>query len=398
MEGNHFVDANGATVQLRGVNISGLEFVAIQGWSPSNPWGGQTGDPTPNFSAIKTWDVNAVRLPLNEASWLGLSCADLGGVSVTVNSSGATVHDQPGQIIDADPGHNYQATVEQTVQQANAAGMYVILDLHLAAPDKDGTPACPEYQNAMADEDHSIAFWTSLANTFKNNPAVIFELYNEAFISQSAVSAADTEPAEYVELNGWDQPDSNGDQLEFDDDAGLVNMTWSTAGFQEMLNAVRTTGATNVVLVGADHYTTDMTLWLKYLATDPIHQLGAAWHPYPAGYAGYPNLVNCAGEPQCAPQEMQAAQNILAAGYPIVATEFGDTITSSPSSTAPWASVLLPFADQNGFSYIAWTWDNWGNAPSNLLIRDKQGDPTYGYGTYIKQHYLCVASGQSNCP
>ena len=39
--------ATGKTIQLRGVNVSGLEFVAVQGWDPGNPWGGQVGPTTP---------------------------------------------------------------------------------------------------------------------------------------------------------------------------------------------------------------------------------------------------------------------------------------------------------------------------------------------------------------
>src|SRR5665213_3138864 len=40
VSGKHLVDAKGNTVQLRGVNIGSLAVVAIQGWYPSDPWGG----------------------------------------------------------------------------------------------------------------------------------------------------------------------------------------------------------------------------------------------------------------------------------------------------------------------------------------------------------------------
>jgi len=378
-------------VKLRGVNISGLEFVAIQGWDPTNPWGGQTGDATPNFSTIQTWAVNAVRLPLNEASWLGLSCDDISGDSVTVDANGNQTKDKPGQIIKADPGSNYQTTVQTTVSQANAAGMYVILNLQWAAPNYNGTPACPEIQNAMADQDHSTAFWTSVATAFKDNPAVIFELFNEPFIGESNVTNSNDNPYQ-DELNGTtgeDQLSTASAQLTFQ---------WTTAGYQAMLDAVRATGATNVVLVGTDSYDQTMTEWLAYVPADPLKQLAAAWHPYPAAPWGPANQVICPGEPSCSAQEMTAVQNILAAGYPVIASEFGDAITSSPSSTAPWASVLLPWADTNGVSYLGWTWDTWGNSGANVLIIDAAGTPTYGYGTYVKQHYLCVAAGTANCP
>src|ERR1039458_645810 len=71
-DGKLISTADGSSVQLRGVNISALEFVAIGGpaWANRNPWGAQTGDPTPNWKAIRAWKANVVRLPLNEASWL----------------------------------------------------------------------------------------------------------------------------------------------------------------------------------------------------------------------------------------------------------------------------------------------------------------------------------------
>ena len=140
--GNLLVDSNGDPVQLRGVNVGGPDGVAIQGWSPSNPWGGVTGTPTPDWNTIKTWGVNAVRLTLNEASWLGLTCVDKGGAGKTV-SNGVQAQNRPGMTVKADPGGNYQATVKTSVAEATAAGLFVIIDLHLTAPGD----ACPTAQN-----------------------------------------------------------------------------------------------------------------------------------------------------------------------------------------------------------------------------------------------------------
>jgi len=379
VSGNHLIDANGNTVQLRGVNVSGLESVAIQGWDPGNPWGGQTGDSTPNWATIKTWGVNAVRLPLNEASWLGLSCIDIGGAGGT-----------PGAIIKADPGANYRATVAQSVAGATAAGLYVILDLHWAAPNDGATPACPTTQNPMADADHSAAFWQSIADQFKTNPAVIFELFNEPFLNSAAL----------VGNAPWPDLLDGGavTQLYFDGGSGVMNLTWSTAGMQSLLDAVRATGATNVVLTSTLAYSSQMDGWLKYKPTDPAGQLGAVWHAYPSSQ--YPSQVSCVADdivkvwlPQCSALEMAAVKEILAAGYPVVATEFGDAIGGS----APWASALLPFADANGISYLAWTWDVWPGASANVLITDAAGSPTPGFGAYVKRHYLCRTSSDS-CP
>jgi hypothetical protein len=128
--------------------------------------------------------------------------------------------------------------------------------------------------------------------------------------------------------------------------------------------------------------------------------LGAVWHPYAA--AKYPTQVACVkdgiievGLPQCSSLEMDAVKSILAAGYPVLITEFGDAIGGS---TAPWASVLLPFADANGVGYLAWTWNTWSGHKENVLITDAQGDPTAGYGQYVREHYQCRAAGKPSCP
>ena len=64
------------------------------------------------------------------------------------------------------------------VNQANTAGLYAILDLHWSAPGNH----CPMLQTQMADTDHSLTFWQSIANQFKRNPTVVFKLYNEPFM------------------------------------------------------------------------------------------------------------------------------------------------------------------------------------------------------------------------
>jgi hypothetical protein len=326
-----------------------------------------------------------VRIPLNEASWLGENCVDVGGYgSHLVN--GVRTQNTPGEVVSADPGNNYQATVATAVSQAAAAGFYVILDLHLAAPSN----VCPNMQNAMADADNSIKFWTSLATTYKGNPGVIFELFNEPFLDQVTVTGTTAWPAL---INGGTLT-SYRVQTPTNPWYTTVSYTWQSAGMQAMLNAVRATGAKNVVLTSTLGYAGDLTGWLQYHPTDTLSpsQVGAVWHEYPA--PGHPNEPNCGGLPTCETQLFAAAQAIRTAGYPVVVTEFGDP---SGGSSAPWSAVLLPFADTNGLSYMAWTWNPWVGT-TFYLISDAAGDPTVGYGQYVKAHYLCRAAGTAVCP
>ncbi|HLZ98439.1 MAG TPA: cellulase family glycosylhydrolase [Steroidobacteraceae bacterium] len=385
VSGNKLVDAQGAEVQLRGVNLSGLEGVPILGWSPSNPWGSQTGTATPDWETIKSWGVNVVRLPLNEASWLGLSCVDEGGMGVTI-VNGVKVQNKPGTTIKADPGGNYQSTVASSVAGATAAGLYVILDLHLTAPGN----VCPNAQNPMADADHSVAFWTSVATQFKGSPNVIFELFNEPFLDMTSALVDKTPWSDL--LNGGATLSSYVAQTPNAPYQITPSYSWRSAGMQQMLNAVRATGSTNVVLTSALSYASAIYNWLEYKPTDPAGQLGAVWHAY--SVPQYPTQVDCVNMPGCSATIMDSAIAIKAAGYPVVITEFGDTIGGV---TAPWASVLLPFADSHGISYLGWAWDTWSGMSANVLITDAAGTPTQGYGTYVRAHYLCRAAGNAIC-
>jgi hypothetical protein len=347
VQGVHLVDQAAKVLQLRGASASGLESVAVQGWDPSNPWGGWE----PVWSAMQAWDINVVRLPLNEASWLDYSCVDGNGTSV-----------------DPDPGNNYRATVEQTVAAANTAGLYVILDLHWTAPGN----YCPLGQNQMADADHSIDFWTSVATTFKGNPAVLFELFNEPGLNTTSGA------------NAWNYWLNGGPQSSIEAPLAAP-YSWTSAGEQQMLDAVRATGASNVVLIGGLGYSNDLSEWPAHAPKDPLQQLAAAWHVY-----DFDAFNSTAAGSMTA--DMLAT---VAALVPLVITEVGDA--DGPGTTGSFVAAIMPFADAAGYSYLGWTWNFWGQSANNLIL-DSAGDPTIGYGAYVKQHYICRATSTGICP
>ena len=284
VSGNRFVNGSGATVQLRGVNMSGLELSSILG--SGDPWGysgfGTSSGTIPDDTFIRAQKVNVVRLPLNEESWLGYA-----------NSSGSN----------PDPSGNYVAVVKKSVAQYTADGLYVIVDLHWSA--QGSAPA--NAQQMMADSDHSIAFWTSVANAFKDNPAVIFELYNEPHdISNATVSGGG---------GAW-------------------------AGYQQMLNAVRATGATNVVLMGGTAWSNDETWWTSNPPHDTLSpgQIAMAHHDY-CGASQYNVTSNLDA----------TIQMLNGPGVPAVFTETGDNNNGSSC-----LSAILPAGDRYGWGMIGW--------------------------------------------
>ncbi len=321
VSGNHLVDGNGATIQLRGYNVSGLEFAAIQG--QSDPWGQQF-DLKTLWTSVKNKHANAVRLPLNEASWLGYTCTGAPNGAMTPNRN-------------PDPGGNYKATVTASVNGAIAAGLYVILDLHISAPGI----YCPQQQTFLPDKDHAVDFWKSVATAFKGNRAVVFELFNEP-------------------ISGPANADAVGDWTTLRDGAGTmpgfsllgaggsdVKTSWQTTGMQSLVDAIRGTGAANVILSAGLMWARSFTNWVTYHPVDPTNQLGAVWHVYP--FNGNDSTYN-------EPAILTQAQNILDAGIPIVMTEMADG-----APTGKMVQRLTDWADARAVSYFAWAWNTWAD-------------------------------------
>jgi endoglucanase len=76
----HLVDADGHMVLLRGANRAGTEYACLYG----NVFDGPSDQAS--ITAMKSWHINAVRVPMNEDCWLGLN-------GVPAASSGASYRD-----------------------------------------------------------------------------------------------------------------------------------------------------------------------------------------------------------------------------------------------------------------------------------------------------------------
>src|SRR4051795_6732739 len=64
VSGNKLVDPAGATVRLLGINRAGTEYMCVQ---QGKIFDGSSGNST--ITAMLTWNINTVRLPLNESCW-----------------------------------------------------------------------------------------------------------------------------------------------------------------------------------------------------------------------------------------------------------------------------------------------------------------------------------------
>jgi len=380
VQGNRFIiTETGATFRARGVHCPGLAYVAIQGWSPTDPTGGQMGMAGgPDWAAIVAWNVNTVRFELNEASWLGYSCMDVSGT-----------------VRDPDPGNNYKDKVVELVTAAFAAGLQcVIIDLHWTAPRNAGlTPqdVAPMLQTNFADADHSIDFWLSLYNyhPILRDPRVMYELFNEPFFHAMFNSGVAAVQWEYM-MKGTGSGAFTGYEVGGSAPPwyAQVFVPWAIASYQAMITALRTAGCTQVLLVAGVMYAKDMSGWLANRPTDPLNQMAAVWHSYPAFNTvwGTPEYII----PDFYPAVHTDVQAILAAGIPVIVTESGDRNTLGTIG-APFLSNHLTFVDANNLSQIFWAWSTTGEQ-NHVLLRIGQGDPSGtpsdGYGVTARAWLL----------
>jgi len=331
VSGNRLVDANGSLVMLYGVDRSGAEYQCVAGNGIIvGP------DDQASVTAMKSWGINAVRVPLNEACWNGES-----------------------YIRSAYAGSNYRRAIEAYVTLLNANGMVVILDLHwtdgLYKGDEVGCSSAKAFcQKPMPDEAESVPFWSSVASAFKDNDAVIFDLFNEPYPDQ-VLSSQD------VAWKCWLRGGP----------ACSPGISYAVAGMQTLINTVRATGANNVIMLGGLAHSTNLTQWLKYEPTDPDHNLVASWHSY--------NSKGCNTSACWAGQMGHVPTSV-----PMIAGEIGESDCADD-----YIDPLMTYLDSESISYLAWAW-NANFTCSGSLIANYGGVPT-AYGQGYKSHLESLA-------
>jgi hypothetical protein len=287
VQGAKVLDAQGNPHLFRGVDRPSLESTS----------GGDSLSEGDYQVMAQNWKANVVRVSLNQDFWLS---------------------DSPGY----DP--TYSATVDQQVQWAEMYGMDVILDLHWS--DMGSYSNSPGGQQEMADA-HSVTFWQQVAAHYMSDPHVLFELYNEPEL----YGAGDPWG---VWLNGGTTGSTGG------------GASFTAVGMQQLYNAVRGTGATNLVILGGIHYAYDLS--------------GVSSHPIQNGsnilYATHPY-----SESDKQPSDWYRAFGSLAATAPVIATEFGNQQTGSPTGPCD-TSYLSEF-----LQYAALKNPSGTTAPANTL-------------------------------
>src|ERR1043165_22226 len=325
--------AAGATYRLLGVNRSSGECACIQG---NGMWDGPADQAA--VSAMKTWNVHMVRIPLNEQCWLG---------AANVPATGTK-------------GAAYQQAVKDYVNLLVANGITPVVEMHWSFGQYSGPGAgCSDVnatcQKPMPDAQFAPTFWSQVATAFKGNNAVIFDLFNEPFPDFA---------------NNFSNPTAAWMCLR--DGGTCTGIGYQVAGMQSLVNAVRATGATNVIMVPGIAFTNDLSQWLAFKPTDSAGNLMATWHSY--------NFNACVTQ-SCWDSQI----GTVARQVPVVAAEIGQNTCAHD-----YIDQVMAWADTNGVGYAAWTWNPWGvcNSVGNVLIPNTNGTPTATFGEGFRAHIL----------
>jgi len=319
--GNRLLDAKGRAVHIRGVNRSGSEYACIQGWGIFDGPNGAT-----SVKAIAKWHVNAVRVPLNEDCWLGIN-----GVKP------------------AYAGANYRRAIVNYVRLLHRHNMYAELSLMWGAP---GTYRAT-YQPGAPDKDHSPAFWSSLAATFKKDRNVILAPWGETIVDEDCFLRGGVCEATY----------------------GPNNQPYATAGMQQAVTVMRRAGYRGPIAIPGINYANDLSHWLSHQPKDPLRQLMAEAHVYGKNACSSTDCLNRTMAP-------------VSKRVPLIFGETGPSYDDSDCGSRT-ISRLLRWADAHNVGYETWTWDTWGTCGS--LIDSYGGRPHGEYGSWTRSYYASRA-------
>jgi len=285
---------------------------------------------------MKRWGINSVRVPLNEHCWLGINGVD------------------PGL-----GGEAYRRAIHGYVKSLLDQRMRVILSLQVSGPGRALNDGSTEY--SLPSADHAPDFWRSVAETYRSEPAVLFDLYNEPHLYELNDGVDDSSDAHW---RCW----RDGCSVPRPDGSGR----YQAAGMQQLVDSIRGTDAKNVILAGGLGYANNLSRFDEYAPNDPADQLAASFHNYPAPLG------------ECTTAE---CWNRLPKRFPTITGELGEN-----DCAHGYVDQYMDWADSHGrVSYLAWTWNatdngHWDCGEGPALIERFDGTPT-PYGVGVRDHY-----------
>ncbi len=315
VKGTQILTRDGQPVWLQGVNVVSLE------WSAE---GEQVMKAA--LVAMEQWGANIIRLPVAQKWWFGRG---------------------PGQ---KDGGAAYRQRVDAVVTLVANRGKYLLLDLH-----QFGAPR----------QEHAD-FWKDAAATYKDHPAVLFDLFNEPHGMTWEVWRNGGEVA------ARKKPGEEDAFVSAEEKATIAEARRSI-GMQRLLDTVRAAGARNVVLVGGLDYAYDLSGMARGYALQEKggHGIILSTHIYP-WKKGWADKVL-----------------VVADQYPILVGEVGagarkmDWLPAEyQEDAATWVPEMIGFIQKHRLHWTAFAFHPKAGPP---MIEDWTYTPNAAWGMFVKR-------------
>lgn len=286
--GNRVINAvTGTPVLLRGVNRSGLEY------SEPDEQGFLSGASISRAEIqfiIQAWGCNIIRLPFNQDF-------------VFRGRSGRTAEE-------------YQQALDQVIYWASMFGAYTLLDLQWL----DAERIYGGNRNFVAPLPNTQSFelWSTLARRYRDEPAVLYDLFNEPH---------DRLPDDPYPLNKPDGTTWPASQMQ-------VTMNEWQPWARALTQAIRNENPDALVFIGGTNWAYD----LRGMPIDDLDNVVYSTHVYPNKGTDWNNVFGTLSE-----------------SVPVFAGELGGT--DSPDEL-DYVRRLLDYLDQRKIGFTAWSWFN----------------------------------------
>jgi endoglucanase len=335
VDGKQLVNGQGHVIRLLGANRAGTEYACADGWGFFDSPHPNRADDARIIDAMRSWRINAVRIPLNEACWLGIN-----GVAARYAKD------------------NYRRAIDTEVRHLENAHIVPILDLHEVVPRHFTVNPDVWGLRPMPDAGHAVPFWRSVAKRYGHDRSTVFDLYNEP----NTVSWRCLRDGCLITRDAFDSSVPN----------------YRAVGMQRLVDVIRRQGAQNVIMAAGLGGAADLGHWLQWRPNDPLHRLAASYHSYE--------------DASCQVACWNNTLAPIAKRFPIITGEMGDV-----DCNHDYINAYMNWADRHGVSYLGWTWNasvfsDWDCSRGPSLIQAYSGRPT-GYGVGLREHLRALRPG-----
>jgi hypothetical protein len=291
VRGSDVLSLSGTAARFRGINVRSAHAPRSNN--------GTLILPVSQAMDLYVWGADSVRLAINQEHWLANCPARTGGTLT-----------------------NYRAAVAHDVRELTNRGVYVLITL--AIVERGRNTGCTESSKPLLKEmadNRSIGLWSSVAQTFRTNPRVAFDLFNEPHDISDHL---------------W----RNGGQVTYTTTVRGMKRTktYDAVGMQRLYDTVRSTGATNVVVVSGQRWAADPRVALSRTLDGYGIVLGT--HIYcgrcPLGSPALPYNVDRNNSPE------------VRARFPVVVTEGGWTTQTNSS----YNRDLINWSEARGMGWM----------------------------------------------